>query len=100
MLRKSLIGHLATGNQLKQFQIGRLQWVMLVEITYHGDVVSVEQDLVELCHPPSFGGRLVLRHVLQQHVDKVVESQQSSHHFLVVLHDDVDAGADALIHKL
>ena len=56
----------------------------------HGDVVPIEQDLVQPGHPPTLAGALVLHHVVQHHVDKVVETQQGAHHLLVILHDDVD----------
>ena len=56
----------------------------------HGDVVPVEQDLVKPGHSPAFAGTLVLYHVVQHHVDKVVEAQQGTHHLLIILHDDVD----------
>ena len=45
---------------------------------YHCDVVPVEQNLVQLCDPPPLGRGLVLGHVLQVHVDKVVEAKEGS----------------------
>lgn len=69
-------------------------------ISYHGNVVPVEQDLVELGDASPLRGGLVLGDVLEEHVDKVIEAQQCAHYLLVILHDDVDAGADALVHQL
>ena len=34
------------------------------------------------------------------HVDEVVEAEEGAHDLLVVLHDDVNAGPDGLIHQL
>ena len=67
---------------------------------YHCDVVAVEQDLVQLCDPPPLGRGLILGYVLQVHVDKVVKAEERPHQLLVVLHDDVDSGADGLVHEL
>merc|ERR1712226_1451446 len=64
----------------------------------HRDVVSVEEHLIEPSHPLSLAGTLVLHHVLQNHVDKVVESEQGSHDLFVVLHDDVNPRSDSLVH--
>jgi len=65
----------------------------------HRDVVPVQEDLVQLGHPPPLAGRLVLGHVLQHHVHEVVEPEQSAHHLLVVLHDDVHPRADGFVHQ-
>ena len=66
---------------------------------HHRDVVAVEEDLVELGDPPSLGRGLVLGDVLEHHVDEVVEAEEGAHDLLVVLHDDVDARADRLVHQ-
>ena len=63
----------------------------------HGDVVAIEQDLVEFGDTATFARILELGHVLQDHVHKVVESQERAHDLLVIAHDDVDTGAYALI---
>lgn len=63
-------------------------------------MIAVQKDLVELGDSPSLGGGLVLRHVLQHHVHEVIEAEQCSDDLLVALHDDVDAGADALVYQL
>ena len=68
--------------------------------SHHCDVVSVEQDLVQLGDPPALRCGLELCDVLEDHVDEVVEAQQSPHQLLVVLHDDVDAGPDRLVNEL
>ena len=67
---------------------------------HHCDVVSVEQDLVQLCDPPPLRRGLELGDVLQDHVDEVVEAQEGPDQLLVVLHHDVDAGANGLVNKL
>ena len=66
---------------------------------HHGDVVAVEEDLVELGDPPALWRGLVLGDVLEHHVYEVVEAEQGAHDLLVVLHDDVDARADRLVHQ-
>ena len=66
---------------------------------HHRDVVAVEEDLVELGDPPALWRGLVLGDVLEHHVDKVVEAEQGAHDLLVVLHYDVDARADRLVHQ-
>ena len=48
----------------------------------HGDVVAVQENLVQLGHPPALAGALVLDDVLQHHVDKVVEAEECAHQFL------------------
>ena len=68
--------------------------------THHRYVVAVKENLVQLCDPPSFGRGLILRHVLQYHVHKVIKPKQSSNDLLVALHDDVDTGANTLVHQL
>ena len=56
----------------------------------HGDVVPIQQDLIQPGHSPTLAGALVLHHVIQHHVDKIVKAQQGAHYLLVILHDDVD----------
>lgn len=63
-------------------------------------MIAVEQDLVELGNPPSLRGGLILGHILQHHVHEVIEAEQRPNDLLVALHDDVNAGADALVHQL
>ena len=65
----------------------------------HGDVVPIQQDLVQLGHPPALAGHLVLRHVLQHHVDEVVKAEQSADHLLIILHYNVHSGADGFVNK-
>ena len=72
----------------------------MIDHAHHRDVVSVEEDLVELGDPPSLGRGLVLGDVLEHHVDEVVEAEEGAHDLLVVLHDDVDARPDRLVHQL
>jgi len=55
--------------------------------------------LIQFGDAATIGRVLILRHIVQEHIYKVVESQKSAHHLLVVLHDDVDAGADAFVHQ-
>ena len=66
---------------------------------HHGDVVAVEQDRLQLGDPPALWRALVLRHVLQHHVHEVVEPAECANNLLVVLHDDVKAGANTLVHQ-
>ena len=57
--------------------------------SHHGDVVAVEQDGLQLGDPPALRRALVLGHVLQHHVDEVVEPAERPYDLLIVLHDDV-----------
>lgn len=68
-------------------------------LSYHGDVIAIEQDLVQLCDASALGRGFELGHVLQDHVDKVVESEERAHDLLVVLHDNMDSRADGLVHQ-
>ena len=68
--------------------------------TYHGDIVAIEQDLIELGDSSSLRRALVLGHVFQVHVDEVVEPEQRAHDLFVVLHDDVNARSNSFVHQL
>ena len=70
------------------------------KLSYHCYVVAVKQDLVKLCHPATLRSGLELGDVLKDHVNKVIEAQESSNNLFVVLHDDVNAGADSFVHQL
>ena len=65
----------------------------------HGDVVPIQQNLVQLGDSPALTGHLVLGHVLQHHVDEVVKAEQSADHLLIILHYNVHSGADGFINK-
>jgi len=56
----------------------------------HTDVVPVQQRLVQLGRFLSLRRGLVFRHVLQDHIDEIIEAEQSSAELAVVLHDDPD----------
>lgn len=75
-------------------------WCRTFLATHHGDVVPVEEDLVELGDPPALRRGLVLGDVLENHVDEVVEAEEGPHDLLVVLHYDVNPRADRLVHQL
>lgn len=76
--------------------LGMVKGRKLVQLT---DVVAVQQNLIEFGDSLSFRRVLHLGDVFQQHVDEVIEAEQCSGHLFVVLHENVDAGADALINK-
>merc|ERR1719474_302710 len=65
----------------------------------HSDIVPIQQDLVQPGHPAALAGALVLHHIVQHHVDEVIEAKQGAHNLLVVLHDYVYPGADGLVHQ-
>jgi hypothetical protein len=53
------------------------------------DVVAVEQNLIELRDALALRRDLVLGHVLEHHVDVVIEAAQRADQLLVAAHNDV-----------
>lgn len=64
------------------------------------NIIPVQKDLIQFGYAPSFRCIFILCHIFQQHIHKIIESQQRSHHFLVVFHDNVYSRADAFVHEL
>eukprot|EP00306_Pavlova_sp_CCMP459_P010903 CAMPEP_0185183734 /NCGR_PEP_ID=MMETSP1140-20130426/2148_1 /TAXON_ID=298111 /ORGANISM="Pavlova sp., Strain CCMP459" /LENGTH=88 /DNA_ID=CAMNT_0027749759 /DNA_START=569 /DNA_END=835 /DNA_ORIENTATION=+ len=65
-----------------------------------GNVVPIEQNLVQLGDASSLGGDFIFCHILKHHVHVVIEAPQCPHELLIALHDDPDARADALVDEL
>jgi len=64
---------------------------------YHGDVATIQKNLIQFCNSASFGSSFTLRHVLQQHVYKIIETLQSTHNLLVIFHNNVYPRTNALV---
>lgn len=67
--------------------------------TYHRYRVAIEQDLIQFRDPLAIRSVLVLGYIVQKHIDEVIKSQKGPHDLLIVLHDDVNPRADALVHE-
>ena len=67
---------------------------------YHGDVVAVEEDLIQFGYPPSLWCDFKFCHILQHHVDKVIKAQRRADNFFVGFHDDVNWRADTFVRQL
>lgn len=65
----------------------------------HSDGIPVQQDLIQLGDASAFRSVLVLGHIFQEHIDKVVEAEQSSDDFLVVPQNYVDARTNAFVNQ-
>lgn len=66
----------------------------------HSDVVSIQQNLIQFCHSSSLWGAFKFCDIFQHHIDIVIKTQQHSHNFFVILHNDVNARSNTFIHQL
>eukprot|EP00252_Welwitschia_mirabilis_P010454 TRINITY_DN23720_c0_g1_i1.p1 TRINITY_DN23720_c0_g1~~TRINITY_DN23720_c0_g1_i1.p1 ORF type:complete len:129 (+),score=13.14 TRINITY_DN23720_c0_g1_i1:142-528(+) len=66
----------------------------------NGNVISVEQDLIKFCYPPSFRCYLIFRDIFKDHVDINIETPQDSHKFLISFHDNPYPGPNASVYQL
>ena len=65
--------------------------------THHRNVAPVQNYLIEFRDAASIGRVLVLRHVFENHVHVVVETQEGPDELFIVFHDYVDARSDTFI---
>lgn len=63
----------------------------------HSNVAAIEKNLIQFCDSTTFGGCLAFCYILQQHVDEIIETLQSSYNLLVVFHNDMYSRTDALV---
>ena len=56
---------------------------------HHGDVATVEENMRKFRYSFAFRSEFELCYINQHHVNITVETEESSNHFLVVLHDYV-----------